>query len=260
MRRTVLSLVCCALLVLSMLSTSYAAIAPPDIGEPHWAYVQLQMVEISKIDGVEQAFRADFYMLTSWVVNNDDIFATTGSYFTEDTDLTEDLLKSSTWAPRLEFINARDETTRLVGEPFAVVAEPSFDVQLVRPGYVLPAGHIWIVEDQRYQCDFTTPLKMHEFPFDSQYMELIIESFWDVTSLVIRYALPDKLDMLLPDDVKSSIVGWVWKRSVQVGVVKDYAYNGAQYDRLYLRTVLERQPEYYLTKVSTVSCTLVASA
>ena len=54
-----------------LLAVSWLPVAlcgnPPTLpsGDPNPVFVQIQMVEISKIDGVEQAFRADFYFLTT---------------------------------------------------------------------------------------------------------------------------------------------------------------------------------------------------
>ena len=63
------------------------------------------------------ACHADFYMKTSWVVD------LAGRNFTLKSDLTKDDLAKNFWAPQLGFINAREEATRLVEEPFAFAAK-----------------------------------------------------------------------------------------------------------------------------------------
>jgi hypothetical protein len=214
-------------------------------------YVQMQIIEISKIDGVEQAFHADFFMLTSWIVD------LTGTTYTGKEDLTTEDMPKTFWQPQLEFINARAEVTRLVEEPFGFNGVvPPFPIEDIRPGFVLPPNWRWVTEDQRYQCDFTTPLGMHDFPFDTQYMQLLVESYWASDQVIIRWAIPSAIDTLVPTGME--IVGWTFIRSRQFpspdppageqrGIL--YLYNNRYYDRLTIRTLLKRQPDYYLTKI-----------
>lgn len=233
-----------SLVALLAVAVSVHAIDPPSgagIITPNYAYVQMQMVEISKIDGVEQAFHADFFMLTSWTAPL--VAPFTGS---PGESLDSATLQANFWAPGLEFINARSEITRLVAEPFGFNNGPPFgldNLALIRPGYSVPSGWAWIVEDQRYQCDFTTPLKMQDFPFDTQYMEFLIESFWDSGQVIIVYAKPNEIDGLLPPGMKldNGIVGWQFEGSIQFRTNKPYEYNGRDYSRLVIRTKLKRQ-------------------
>lgn len=172
-------------------------------------------------------------------------------------DLTSSDVNTYFWSPQLEFINQRDAMTLLVDEPYGFVDQPGFDLASLRPDYVLPPGFAWITEDQRYQCEFTTKLSMREFPFDSQFMQLVIESFWSEDQVIIRWAEPHLISKLVPSDVADNIVGWKFVSSSQVNSVQDYAYNGRDYDRLTIRTILERQAEYYLTKIVAGSMLLV---
>lgn len=153
-------------IILSMVSPVIGAgstLPPPDPvkdqGDAMKAYVQMQVIEISKIDGVEQAFHADFYMLTSWYAPVNDTLIDpadpASGPFTGTEDLSPEILDAQFWSPRLEFVNAREDVTRLVSNPFGFGPnsglEPPFPIETIRPGFVLPPGYRWITEDQRYQ-------------------------------------------------------------------------------------------------------------
>ena len=88
------SLACALLVWLSLCGAGVeevlAAIPPPP--GLNYAFVQMQFVEISNINGVDQLFHADFFMLTSWLVN------TAGTNFTVSSDLTTDVLASNFWS------------------------------------------------------------------------------------------------------------------------------------------------------------------
>jgi len=252
----ILILVACALLLALVATPTTAYISPP-LGPVHYAFIQMQYVEIHNIDGVEQAFHADFYMKTTWAVENPD-----GNWTTDDV-ITKDFVLNNMWAPQLEFINARDEVTRLVDEPFAFVEEPDFTPtipDLANPGARLPYDklptEIWVTEDQRYQCDFTTPLDMQTFPFDRQFMEFLIESYWEEDQLQIVFGEQDKVTKLLPSNMPD-IVGWKWLENGYFAGTQVYEYNGGLYHRLTVRTLLQRQPEYYLMKIIAGSMLLV---
>jgi hypothetical protein len=124
------------------------------------------------------------------------------------------------------------------------------------PSLCLFVRCVGVTEDQRYQCDFTTPLNMRAFPFDRQFMEFLIESYWEVDTLQIIFAEQDKINYLLPTDMPD-IVGWSWIQNGYRAMTQDYPYNGGQYHRLIIRTLLERQPDYYLTKIVSGSMLLV---
>jgi len=99
-----------------------------------------------------------FQMLTTWA-------APPVENFTVNSDLSGEDLGKHFWAPMLEFINAREEVTRLVPGPFGFIedvefAPERFDDAGNRVPFVKPADWMWITEDQRFQCDFTTPLRM----------------------------------------------------------------------------------------------------
>jgi hypothetical protein len=97
---------------------------------------------------------------------------------------------------------------------------------------------------------------MRAFPFDRQFMEFLIESYWEVDTLQIIFAEQDKINYLLPTDMPD-IVGWSWIQNGYRAMTQDYPYNGGQYHRLIIRTLLERQPDYYLTKIVSGSMLLV---
>jgi len=242
-----------ALVALVAVPTQAAIEPPPGL---HYAWIQMQYVEIHNIDGVEQAFHADFYMKSTWAADN------VGNFSVGDV-LKSETVNDKIWTPQLDFINAREEVTRLVDEPFAFVDAPDFTPTYPdpsNPGQRLPYtkldSEIWVTEDQRYQCDFTTPLNMRAFPFDRQFMEFLIESYWEVDTLQIIFAEQDKINYLLPTDMPD-IVGWGWIQNGYRAMTQDYPYNGGQYHRLVIRTLLERQPDYYLTKIVSGSMLLV---
>lgn len=99
---------------------------------------------------------------------------------------------------------------------------------------------------------------MEDFPFDQQYMQLLIESYWDTTQVKIVWAIPDAINNLVGKN--QQIVGWSFIESVQIPAIDIgilYEYNQRRYDRLTIRTLLKRQPDFYMTKIVVGSLLLV---
>ena len=55
-------------------------------------------------------------------------------------------------------------------------------------------------------CPLCFPCRLQSFPFDKQFMQLLVESYWDSNQTSIIWAEPAKIAQLLPDTMPD-IVG-----------------------------------------------------
>lgn len=72
---------------------------------------------------------------------------------------------------------------------------------------------------------------MRTFPFDRQFMEFLIESYWESDLLQIVFAEQSKINDLLPPDM-ADIIGWQWIQNGYYSSVKKNTYDGGSYHRL----------------------------
>jgi hypothetical protein len=130
-----------------MLASWAAAELPPDVsgtrptvdGEATEVSVVLYLIDVSRIDGADQSFTADLFVLLSW---HDPRLI--GVF-----EATQRVALESVWNPRLQILNQREVTTT-----FPEQAE------------VMPDGTI--ISRQRYFGTFSAPLDLHDFPLDNQ--------------------------------------------------------------------------------------------
>lgn len=151
-------LLLCASLLCLFVPTHGGIFPPPTINGTNTnikmrAYSQLQFVSITKIDGVEQAFNADFFMLSTWAAPKHDPAVT----WQDDLVALSDFY----WQPQLDFINAIGGVTPLITDPLPLsfAEAPLFNVSELW-NYTLPDDYIWCTLDQRYVGSFLTPVDM----------------------------------------------------------------------------------------------------
>ena len=143
---------------LVLLAGSSAAGLPTDIsgtrpavdGEVTEILVNTFLIDISKVDGADQSFTADLFILLRWHDPRlEGVF-----------EATDRVSLDEIWNPRLQILNGRQlETT------FHDQAE------------VTPEGRVTF--RQRYYGSFSAPLDLHDLPFDRQrfHIQLVVPGF-----------------------------------------------------------------------------------
>jgi hypothetical protein len=143
---------------LILLASTAAAAIPPGIsgtrpsngGGPTEVTVGLFLIDVSRVDGADQSFTADLFILQSW---SDPRLA--GAFAATEKVPLEDI-----WSPRLQILNQRQISTT-----FPDQAEVS------------PDGTV--VTRQRYFGTFSAPLDLHDFPLDRQrfFIRLVVPGY-----------------------------------------------------------------------------------
>jgi hypothetical protein len=133
---------------LTILATQSAIASIPDDvsgtrpgtdGGPTEVVVGVYLIDVSKVDGADQSFTADLFVVQSW---HDSRLA--GVF-----DKTERVDLDEVWNPRLQILNRRQISTT-----FPDQAE------------IAPDGTV--TSRQRYFGSFSSPLDLHDFPLDAQ--------------------------------------------------------------------------------------------
>jgi len=205
-------------------------------------YLRFHLLAISEIDGVDQTFSTDFWMLTTYAAPYPSALG--GNYNISASEAAEML-----WDPRLEFINSRGEILSLTSEPYTLAAEPPFDVTRFGQSMTLPSGWVWVMKDQRFQLDFSTVMNMNAFPFDIQHLQMLIESNWPADRVRLLFATPEDADAAKLTVHMSPTIGWTFETAYQSDYNVSYAYNQQTFPRLEVTTTWKRQPEYYMSKI-----------
>ena len=134
-------------IVFLMLASWAAAELPPDVsgtrptvdGEATEITVALYLIDVSRVDGADQSFTADLFVMLRWHDPRlEGVFETTQRVPLEEV-----------WNPRLQILNQRE-----VAMTFPEQAE------------VAPDGTV--ISRQRYFGTFSAPLDLHDFPLDLQ--------------------------------------------------------------------------------------------
>ncbi len=143
MKSTVLGLILAVLLptsiALAQVPSGTSGTRPSVDGQATEVAVGTFLIDVSKINGTDQSFTADLFLLLSWHdARLEGVF-----------ESTERLPLDSVWNPRLQILNRRQIQTT-----FPDQAE------------VAPDGTV--TTRQRYFGTFSSPLELHDFPLDRQ--------------------------------------------------------------------------------------------
>jgi len=127
-----------------------AGTRPGPEGRPLTMTGALFLLDVSKIDGADQSFTADVFMMLQW---KDERLAS-------ETDGLRRMSLDSVWNPRIQIINQRR-----VWKTFDEVVD------------VTPDGTV--TYRQRYYGQFSAPLDLHDFPLDHHpfRLQLVIPSY-----------------------------------------------------------------------------------
>jgi hypothetical protein len=232
---------------------------------PSVAFVQIAFNKVSKVDGVEQLFSADFYMQTTWF--DLDRQATWANYFNTDEGRLPPTNAAGNFEfsphfegwydPQIEFVNTATEPATT--GTYYIITTPDFvsDQHLLALNMTSFTGAnrgnlYWMMQDYRYITEFTTPLDLKSFPFDEQFVQIAMESKWAGNDkLTIYYANPDAIDKIKLNEDQSPIVGWKIIGSQQLRTEHTYAAltSTSVYSRLVVGLKVRREPNYYIMKI-----------
>ena len=191
------------------------ATRPDPPGTPTNVSVGLWVNDLRGIDDARQSYDADLVILMSWTDPRLD---------------TEDLKdcrvpQSSVWGPRPTFRNERG------------AARSFADVVTIREG-----GAVDYV--QRYNGEFTSPLNLKDFPFDTQVLE---------ASVVMRGTSPEDLSFAIDDDTGRaetlSIADWVPGESTVDFLPLQVGQGGREVAQVNFRIKATRNRAYYIQKI-----------
>jgi len=226
---------------------------PADPNDQRDVFLELSFLEITKVDGVEQVFYADFYFTSFWYDPN----ITAGS----------DTFPTDGWAPQLEFINRQAGSDTLYSSDsssISIVDTPSFiandPVENAKwPAVIAGQQGTWLRDDNRYAANFFCVIDMHSFPFDRQNVTISMESAkYDITGVRLRPAGAEAAQLAIRDISASEpnpfqVIGWDLTGSPSKTRFETMVYNypalGQDYSRLNIKVELLRQPAFYMTKI-----------
>jgi hypothetical protein len=239
---------------------------------PPAIFCQVAFNKVAKVDGVEQLFKADFYMQTMWT--DLALQQTWEGYYNATSEAAGAGLMPPTntagnfeftpyfegwFDPRLEFVNADSDVSE-VGSYYVVknpeIISSEYLTALNLTSYVNAGSGgtdlYWMVKDFRYIGDFTTPLNLKAFPFDKQFVHIAIESVYlDAAHGVLFYTDPNAIDNIRLNENKSPIIGWKITGTKQARVFNTYSAlsQAGTYSRLVIGLEVQREPQYYIMKI-----------
>jgi len=141
------STILCLFIALSLTTQAASAVFPNDVsgtrpshdGEATEVFVGPYLIDVSRVDGADQSFTADLFILLRW---HDPRLAGV-------VEATERIPLDAIWNPRVQILNQQSVSTT-----FPDQAE------------LAPDGTV--VTRQRYFGTFSAPLELHDFPLDRQ--------------------------------------------------------------------------------------------
>lgn len=238
---------CLALVVMLPILASPRAASASAAGprEPRKVYLSFDIIALSNVDGVNETFEIDFYLLMRWY---DPAFvkAPIGR-----------LDSPPAWRPQLDFINGKNIQPKAENEVYDIVA----------PGIVQTIN--------RYQGVLSAELDLRRFPFDSQVLPITLEDF-RLTSddLVFVYmkknAIQSGLSLEetqeigpLQEILTENFPGlqeWKIREARLHQSTKGYAFlDYSRFSRFEILFQLDRRPQYYLLKIMLVLLLLVVT-
>jgi hypothetical protein len=223
-------LLCAGLFVLSWFANHSAAIDPP--ATPTTVDCLLSMVSLTKLNGVEQSFNADFYLTIIW--EDPRINSTTLVYD-----------PAADWSPNVEFTNVFGTPEQSVTDPWYVSATPPREIETEVPP---TATGPWVVGQLRYKGQFIVDMNLRDFPFDRQSVKLKLESAtFTIEDVVFRVAPGNRQrDSVLP--AKFKVTEWtVLRADTDIRNIW-YPVFEQTYSQFRVDIVVERDPGYYITK------------
>jgi hypothetical protein len=204
------------------------------------AYPAIQVIEATKVDGVEQSFYVDFYMSFFW----QDLGL---AELTADTALTDDQIANLTVPIDCEFINKKELDIAYLTH-FAYTNRPTLlvksEVADQFPGYP------WIERQGRFSGNFKAKLNLQDFPFDRQTIEIKVETVsWPTNYL--RFAGSEHWDGNADFISNLDMIEWTIEGRSSTVSQTYYAQWDMFYDRITWMVQVSRRPEYYVNKIIT---------
>jgi hypothetical protein len=152
------STILCLIIALILTTPTASAVVPNDVsgtrpnadGGATEIFVGLYLIDVSRVDGADQSFTADLFILLRWH----------DPRLEGVVEATERIPLDAIWNPRLQILNQQSISTT-----FPDQAE------------VAPDGTV--ITRQRYFGTFSAPLDLHNFPLDKQHfsIRLVVPGF-----------------------------------------------------------------------------------
>lgn len=206
---------------------------------------------LEKVNGVEQSFLADFYLLAAYQEPKLlDWFPQDSAGFFDGTKL-NDTVKDSIGFAELEFTNSVDVQPKYIETTYSSKRPPMMFTSAAYPD--IP-GVPWVYIDSRYFGFFRAIIELSDFPFDKQVVTVSLEwSNKDVAGAI--FVLPTIDKNFLSNAPK--LTEWAFGETSTLVMNSYYPVFDASYSRAHFNVTLHRNPSYYLNKIVTGVVVLV---
>ena len=211
----------------------------PDAPTP--VFITVSVNKIGSIESVAGTFWFDFYIYLSWRDDRQE----EGSFQT-----------SASWWPQPELINKNNQDD--VPEWSCSFSEgaPYFMQKEVRT----PEEGMWSLCQIRQQVTLDTELQLHDFPFDVQNAEIVLESFSMLVDAMTFRPVKGIEQGLLPKEGPGAVSGWSIIGLSVATYPHTYDTLEETYHQLRLTLLVQRQADYYVTRYVWGTVFLVAMA
>ena len=216
-------------------------------------FVTLSVNKVGSINAVDGTFWFDFYIYVAWRDDRQTVEAREAAAEAACMDPPGDTFTvtgpDDGWFPRPELMNKNTEDSEqqwlcLWGEqddpPLFAQAE------LVRGGDKLEG--VWATCQRRHQVTLDADLQLQNFPFDTQYAHVILESFnTQETGMFFRPVVGIEKGLVPAAGVKA-VSGWTIISSTAHSSSHVYEIFDETYHQLRLTLEMRREPDYYVTR------------
>jgi hypothetical protein len=184
--------------------------------------------KIGSIDSASGTFWFDFYIYISWRDDRQDPVAF---------DI------STAWWPQPELINKNNQDETPSWSCSFGEGPPKF-----MASDVPTSDGIWSLCQIRHQVTLDAQLLLYDFPFDTQYADITIESFSMQEDQMHFRPVKGIEGGLLPKEGSQAVSGWTIVSSTVTTSAHSYDTFEEVYDQLKLTLELTRLPDYYITR------------
>ncbi|MEM7364899.1 MAG: hypothetical protein AAF525_12820 [Pseudomonadota bacterium] len=192
---------------------------PPRRAEGLAINTELVLVDLLAINDNERSFRADMLITELWKDPRIDLTSIRRNVLLQCSDVAENL-----WRPDTNFLNALETNNTAVDPP-----RPTRDGQFVAR--------------QRIHGQFSAPLALHQFPFDTQILKL------ELVRPIGNDDISQTMDVAVRPNAEFTVAGWRFLRARSDVEQLNAPGAGQQISHLIYSFEFERQPGFYLWRI-----------